>query len=327
MTTTAFIGDSCPTPPSLGVSRSLDKEKLNLQLLLAGASWDNNRFIGDSLPTPPQLGSQEILTRRNKTCDCSSQEPLATTTAFIAWDPNRVWVGQLSPINSVVVTRGFCAELLQVVASPRQNFLRPQLVWSWQAIPYKSCCCHKKLLRGAVAGFVSPCQYFLRLPTRVELGSYPLLNPLLSQEIPARSSRRFLYLLVHTSCDPNRGGFGQQSPIKAVVIARSSCEEQSQVFFLLVNTSWDSQPGLSWQLSPIKAVVVTRNSCAERSQVFVSPRQYFLWPQPGWIWAAIPYKSCCYRKKLLRGAVAGCCISSSKLLETPTWVELAGYPL
>ena len=216
------------------------------------------------------------------------------------WDPNLGGVGRLSPIKAVVVTRSSCAEQSQVVVSPRQYFLRAQPGWSWAAIPYKSCCCRKKLLRGAVAGFVSPCQYFLRLPTGVELGSYPLLKPLLSQEAPAWSSCWFLYLLVNTSWDPNRVGVGQLSPIKAFVVARGSCEEQSQVLFLLVNISWDpnwggvgrlspinpllsqeaparsscrfcfslsilletpNQGGVG-QLSPIKAVVVTRNSCA-----------------------------------------------------------------
>ena len=164
--------------------------------------------------------------------------------------------------------------------SPRQYFLRPQLGWSWAAIPYKSCYCHKKILRGAVAGFCVSSSILLETP--------------------------------------NRGGIGQLSPIKAVIVTRSSCAEQSQVFvsprqyFLRLPTGVElgSNP-------PIKAVIVTRSSCAEQSQVIVSPRQYFLRPQLGWSWAAIPYKSCYCHKKLLRGAVAGYCISSSKLLETP----------
>ena len=59
---------------------------------------------------------------------------------------------------------------------------------------------------------------------------YPLLELLLSQEAPARSSRRLLYLLVNTSRDPNPGGVGQLSPIRADTVTGSSCAEQSQVF-------------------------------------------------------------------------------------------------
>ena len=69
---------------------------------------------------------------------------------------------QLSRIKAVVVTRSSYAEQSQVFVSPSQYFLRPQLGWNWAAIPYKSCCCHKKLLRGAVESFISPSQYFLR---------------------------------------------------------------------------------------------------------------------------------------------------------------------
>ena len=106
--------------------------------------------------------------------------------------PNRVGVGQLSPIKAVIVTRSSCAEQSQVFVSPRRNFLR--------------------------------------LPTAVDLGSYPLFKLLLSQEAPARSIRRFLYLLVNTSSDSNRCGVGQLSPIRNVIVTRSSCAEQSQVF-------------------------------------------------------------------------------------------------
>ena len=221
-------------------------------------------------------------------------------------------------MKAVIVTRSSCEEQSQVFVSPHRYFLRPQPGWSWAAIPYESCYCHKKLLRGAVAGFC--------------ISSSILLET------------------------PNRGGVGKLSPIKAVIVTRSSCAEQSQVFVSPRQYFLRSQPGWSWaaipyescychkkllrgavagfcisssilletpnrggvvKVSPIKAVIVTRSSCAEQSQVFVSPRRYFLRPQPGWSWAAIPYESCYCHKKLLRGAVAGFCISSSILLATP----------
>ena len=114
------------------------------------------------------------------------------SSSILLETPNRSGIGQLSPIKAVIVTRSSCAEHSQVFVSPRQYFLRPQLGWSWAAIPYKSCYCHKKLLRGAVAGYC--------------ISSSILLET------------------------PNRGGIGQLSPIKAVIVTKSSCAEQSQVF-------------------------------------------------------------------------------------------------
>ena len=105
--------------------------------------------------------------------------------------------------------------------------LGSQTDWNWIAIPYCSCYCHKKLLRGAVAGcgisslllletrnrdgigqlsliravivveqlqvFASHCCYFLILPIGVKWGSYHLLELLMSKDAPARSCCPFLH--------------------------------------------------------------------------------------------------------------------------------------
>ena len=84
--------------------------------------------------------------------------------------PNWRGVGQLCPIKAVIVKRGSCAEQSQV--------------------------------------FVSPREYFLRLPTGVELGSYPLYKLLLWQDDPARSGRRFFISSLKLLETPNRGGVG-----------------------------------------------------------------------------------------------------------------------
>ena len=188
-----------------------------------------------------------------------------------------VGVGQLSPIRGVFVTRSSCAEQSQV--------------------------------------FVSSRQYFLRHSTAMELGSYPLLELLLSKEGPARSSCMFLSPSQYFMRLWTEVGVGQLSSIRAVIVARNFCAEQSQVFvsprqyFLRLSTAMElsSYPLLElllskegparsscmflspsqyfmrlWievgvgQLSSIRGVFVTRSSCAERSQVFVSRRQYFL---------------------------------------------------
>ena len=80
---------------------------------------------------------------------------------------------------------------------------------------------------------VFPHRYFMKIPTGVVLRSYPLLELLVSEEVPARCIRRLLYLLVFTSRDPNLGGIVQLSPIRAVIATRSTCVEQSQVFVSL----------------------------------------------------------------------------------------------
>ena len=125
----------------------------------------------------------------------------------------------------------------------------------------------------------SPCRWFVRLPTGTELGSYPLLELLLSREIPVQSRCRLLYLLVFTSWDPLWPGWSSSA------ISYQSCYCHKKLLrgavaefyvsssILLENLNWD---GVG-QLSPLRAVVVvTWRSCAGQLHLFVSPRKYLL---------------------------------------------------
>ena len=171
-------------------------------------------------------------------------------------------LGSYLLLRAVSVTRSSCAEQPQVSVSLIDTSWTSQLWWSWATIPYQSCYCNKKLLRGAATGFcvsssillenpnwgvvgqpspiravivtkrsstkqlkvfVSLFQHFLRLPLGAELRSYPLLELLLSEEVPARCSRRFFVfspILLETL---NWDGVGQLSPIRAVIVIRSFC--------------------------------------------------------------------------------------------------------
>ena len=60
----------------------------------------------------------------------------------------------------------------------------------------------------------------------MDLGSYHLLEMLLSQENPVRSSRSLLYFLDFTSWDHNWVGVVQLSPNRAIIVTSSSCAEQ-----------------------------------------------------------------------------------------------------
>ena len=130
------------------------------------------------------------------------------SSSILLETPNRGGVGQLSPIKAVIVTRSSCAEHSQVFLSrggvgqlsPASILVEtPNRGGVGQLSPIKAVIVTRCSCAEQSQVFVSPRQYFLRLPTGVELGSYPLLKPLLSQEAPARSIRRFLYLLVNTS--------------------------------------------------------------------------------------------------------------------------------
>ena len=99
-----------------------------------------------------------------------------------------------------------CSRLKRIL---RQHLERKTICVVWTSAYFKKCMNRKrkrcnspigavivKALRGAVAGFCIFSSMPLETPKR---GSYPLLELLLLQEAPARSSRRFLYLLVVTS--------------------------------------------------------------------------------------------------------------------------------
>ena len=131
-------------------------------------------------------------------------------------------------------------------------------------------------------------RYLLRIPDEMHLGSFPLLELLLSQGIPARNSRWLLYLLVFTPWDPDR----------CVVV----------------------------ELFPIKSVIVTRSSCAEKLQIVVSPRSYFLRTKLGWSCQHLLEVYC--HRKLPRGAVAVLSVSLCwYFLRLPTAADLISYPL
>ena len=181
----------------------------------------------------------------------------------------------------------------------------------------------------------------------------------LSEEVPARCSRRFFVsspILLETL---NWGGVGQLSPIRAVIVIRSFCHVAVLDYCVSLSIIQVSlNLGGVGQLSPIRTVIVRRRSCTQQLQVLVSPLQHFLrlplWAelrsypllelllpqeepasssrwflcllvntsynfQPGWSWAAISYESCYWKNKLLHGAVKAFCASSSIIFETLNW--------
>ena len=100
---------------------------------------------------------------------------------MVSFSPLELFLSQKAPARS-------SRKLLYLLVAASWN---PQAWWSWADIPYKSCYCHKRLLREATAGCCISSSFFLETP--------------------------------------NRGGVGQLSSIWAVIVARSSCAEQSQV--------------------------------------------------------------------------------------------------
>ena len=186
---------------------------------------------------------------------CAEQSQVLFLLVSTSWDPNRGGVGQLTPIKAVVVTISSWVEQSRVVVSPSKYFLRPQTVWGWAAIPCKSCCCHKKLLRGAVAGFVSPCQYFLRLPTGVELGSYHLIKLFLSQKGPARSCRRFCFSSSMLFETPTGGGVGQLSPLLKLLLSQEAPARSNRKFCFSSSILLETPTGLSWAASSFLAFI------------------------------------------------------------------------
>ena len=103
----------------------------------------------------------------------------------------------------------------------------PNLGRVGQLSQYWSCFCHKKLLRGAVAGWYISSSLLHEIPTGIQLGSYSLIEFFLSHVARAGISTKLLYLLVVTSWDSNRGGLGKVSPLRAVIDTGSSCVAQS----------------------------------------------------------------------------------------------------
>ena len=166
---------------------------------------------------------------------------LSYLLVFTSWDPNRDGVRQLFSITaffchkksvrgSVTICYISWLFLLETTSRARGGQLSHSL----------TCDCHKKLLRCWIAGCPIFSSLLRETPTGMELGSYSLLDFLLSQEARARISHRLLHLHFVTSWGSNRGGV--------------------------------------WQLSPIRADMDTRSSCVAQSQVVVSPRHFFLRP-------------------------------------------------
>ena len=160
-------------------------------------------------------------------------------------------LGSYLLLRAVSVTRSSCAEQPQVSVSLIDTSWASQLGWCWATIPYQSCYCNKKLLRGAATGFC--------------VSSSILLE------------------------NPNWGVVGQPSPIRAVIVTRRSCTGQMKVFVSPLQHFFRLPLGRVAQLSPIRALIVTKSSCAEQTQFVIFPRQYLMLLQTGWNWAAIPY--------------------------------------
>ena len=158
-----------------------------------------------------QLGSFSLLELLlSQEFPARNSRRLLYLLGFTSWDPNRCVVVELFSIKSVIVTRSSCAEKLQIVLSPRSYFLRT----NWREV------------------------------------SAPI-RTVLSQEAAAGSSRSFfcvsLLILFET---PNRGGFGQLSPIRAVFVTRISERSICRFLCLLFNFPWDPQPVLIWAAIP-----------------------------------------------------------------------------
>ena len=109
----------------------------------------------------------------------------------------------------------------------------------------------------------------LETPTGVELGRYHLLELLWTQEAPEWLNRRFLYLRIVTSWDPNRDKFGQLFSVRAFLSQEARARISLNFLYLLVVTSWDSNRGWVGKLSPLRAVMDTRSTWGAESQVFV----------------------------------------------------------
>ena len=172
---------------------------------------------------------------------------------FTSWNPNRCGVVQPPNNRADFVKKRFCAEQSHVFFYSSSKLLdNPK----WGGIellsPTRADIVTRRSCAEQLLVFESPRQYFLRLPTGVDLGSYPLIELLMSQEAPAQSNRIFFVSSSELFGSPKWGGVGQ--------------------------------------LSPIRTGIVTRSYCVAQSQVVIIPRQYFMSPQRGWSWIAI--KSC-----------------------------------
>ena len=188
-----------------------------LLYLLAITSWDPNRdWVGQFLL------SQEARARISRKLLC-----LLVVTP---WDSNRDGVWQLSPIKTVIDTRSSCVAQPQIFISPHRYFLRPQLRWSWAAIPYWSCYCHKKLLHGGVAGCISPGCYFLRLQPGWSWAAITYRSCYWRKNLLCGPIAGFFYLLVNISWDPTGIELGNYCHKKLLCGAVAGCYISSSFF-------------------------------------------------------------------------------------------------
>ena len=136
-----------------------------------------------------------------------STRRLLNFLVFTSCDSNRFGVGQL-PLLELLF---FCKALLRGAVADCCNttsvFFDTPSVVEMTAIPFLSC-----YFAEQSQIVVSPCRFYLRLRNGSELGSYPLIELLLSQNALSRSSPRLFHILVVTSLDFKPGWSCQLSP-------------------------------------------------------------------------------------------------------------------
>ena len=159
--------------------------------------------------------------------------------------PNRGCVVQLSPIRAVIVARSFCAEQSQV--------------------------------------FVSPRQYLLKLSTAMELGSYTLLDLLLSKECPARSGCRFLCLIITTWWHYRLGEeLGSYLLLEVLLSQEAPARSNCSFLCLLVDTYWDLSIAMEWGSYPLLELSTFKESPARSSCCFFSLIVITWWLSQPW---------------------------------------------
>ena len=115
-----------------------------------------------------------------------------------------------------------------------------------QLFSFRPFFCHQKLVRGSVPSCYISWLLLIDTPVGVGWGRYHLLELLLTQEAPAWSSRRLLYILVFTSWELNRDKVGKLFSIRAFLSQEARARISHKLLYLQVVTSWDPNWGGSW---------------------------------------------------------------------------------
>ena len=160
------------------------------------------------------------------------------SSSILLKNPKRDGVGQQSPKRAVIGRRSSCMEKSQVFMPPLQYFFRLSTGVELGSYPLLELLLSQKAPAAwHFQVFVSTRQFFLRIPSEIELGSNPLIELLWNKKLLLRAVATFCVSLSILIETPNRCDIGQICPIRAVIVTRSSCAEQFQVLCLLVNTS------------------------------------------------------------------------------------------